>query len=120
VPLLENVLSRVRLGTALADAGHDSEPNHRHAREGRQVRSVMPATAGRPTTKPPAGRYRRLMKRRLNKGYCRYGQRWQAETAFAMIKGRLGSAVHARAYWGQCRELMLLAVVYNLLIVAGW
>jgi hypothetical protein len=120
VPLLESVLRRVRLGTVLADAGYDSEPNHRHAREKRGVRSVIPATAGRPTTRPPTGRYRRLMKRRLNKDYGRYGQRWQAEAVFAMIKGRLGSVVHARSYWGQCRELMLLAVVYNLLIVADW
>src|SRR5262249_59483084 len=80
VPLLENVLPRVKLITALADAGYDSEPNHRHAREQRGVRSVMPATAGRPTTKPPTGRYRRLMKQRLNKHYCRYGPRWQVET----------------------------------------
>ena len=31
------------------------EPNHRHAREVRGVRSFIPATAGRPTTKPPTG-----------------------------------------------------------------
>lgn len=120
VPLLESALRRVRLGTVLADAGYDSEPNHRHARQWRQVRSVIPATAGRPTQKPPTGRYRRLMRRRLHKGYCRYGQRWQAETVFAMIKGRLGAVVHARTYWSQCRELMLLAVVHNLLIGADW
>lgn len=120
VPLLEGALRRVRLGTVLADAGYDSESNHRHARERRGVRSVIPATAGRPTTKPPLGHYRRLMKRRLHKGYCHYGQRWQAETVFAMIKGRLGSVVHAVTYWAQCRELMLLAIVYNLLIVADW
>lgn len=91
VPLLEEALRRVQLTTALADAGFDSEGNHRHAREQRGVRSVIPAEAGRPTTKPPTGRYRRLMKRRLNKNYCRYGQRWQAETGFSMIKRRLGS-----------------------------
>jgi hypothetical protein len=36
-----------------------------------------------------------------------------------MIKRRLGAEVAARSYWGQCRELMLLAVVHNLLILAG-
>ena len=120
VPLLENVRGRGRVGTVLADAGYDSEPNHRHARERRGVRSVIPATAGRPSPKPPTGRWRRLMKRRLNKAYCRYGQRWQAETGFSMIKRRLGTAVQARSYWSQCRELMLLALTHNLLILADW
>jgi transposase len=116
VPLLEQALGRVRLTTVLADAGYDSEPNHCHARQRRGVRSVIPATAGRPTTKPPTGRYRRLMKQRLNKDYCHYGQRWQAETGFSMIKRRLGSAVHARSYWSQCRELLLLALTHNLML----
>jgi hypothetical protein len=116
VPLLENVLPRVKLITALADAGFDSEPNHRYARERRGVRSVIPATAGRPTTKLPTGRYRRLMKRRLNKRYCHYGQRWQVETVYSMIKRRLGAVIHGHSYWSQCRELMLLAVTYNIML----
>jgi Transposase DDE domain len=116
VPLLEEALGRVRLTTVLADAGYDSEPNHRHARRRRGVRSVIPATAGRPTSKPPTGHYRRLMKRRLNKDYHHYGQRWQAETGFSMIKRRLGSAVNARTYWSQCRELLLLAITHNLML----
>jgi Transposase DDE domain len=117
VPLLERALRRVRLLTALADAGYDSEPNHRHARERRGVRSFIPATAGRPTDKPPTGRYRRQMKRRLNKDYGRYGQRWQVEAVISMIKRRLGSVVHARTYWSQCRELMLLAVTHNIMLI---
>jgi hypothetical protein len=117
VPLLEGALRRVRLLAALADAGYDSEPNHRHARERRGVKSFIPATAGRPTDKPPSGRYRRQMKYRLNKHYGKYGQRWQVETAFSMIKRRLGPVVHARSYWSQCRELMLLAVTHNIMLV---
>lgn len=117
VPLLENALRRVKLVTVLADAGFDSEPNHRHAREKRGVRSVIPAKIGRPTDKPPTGRYRRRMKQRLNKDYCQYGQRWQVETVFSMIKRRLGSIVHGRSYWSQCRELMLLAITYNIMLL---
>jgi transposase len=116
VPLLEQVLGRVKLDTALADAGYDSEGNHRHAREQRGVRSVIPATAGRPTAKLPTGRYRRLMKRRLNKDYCRYGQRWQAETGFSMIKRRLGAAVAGHSYWSQSRDLLLMALTHNLML----
>jgi hypothetical protein len=116
VPLLEEALRRVKLTTVLADAGFDSEKNHRHARQRRQVRSVIPATIGRPTDKPPTGRYRRLMKRRLDKDYCRYGQRWQAETGFSMLKRRLGSYVRGHTYWSQCRDLMLLGVAYNIML----
>src|SRR5258708_11272722 len=81
------------------------------------VRSFMPATAGRPTAKPPTGRYRRRMKQRLNKDYGKYGQRWQAETGFSMFKRRLGSAVHGRSYWSQCRDLLLMAITYNLMLL---
>lgn len=37
---------------AAADAGYDSEANHRFAREELGVQSVIPAAIGRPTTKP--------------------------------------------------------------------
>ena len=86
--------------------------------EARGVRSFIPATAGRPSAKLPAGRYRRQMRQRLDKGYGRYGQRWQAETGFSMFKRRLGSTVNARSYWGQCRELLLLAITFNIMLAA--
>jgi len=117
VPLLDATLANVRIDVALADAGYDSEPNHRYAREKRGVRSFIPATAGRPTTKPPTGRYRRQMKQRLNKHYGQYGQRWQAETGFSMFKRRLGAAVRARRYGSQCRELLLMAITYNIMLL---
>ena len=116
VPLLEEALRQVRLATVLADAGYDSEGNHRHARERRGVRSVIPATAGRPTTKLPTGKWRRRMKQRLTKGYCSYGQRWQAETGFSMSKRRLGSAINGRSYASQGRDLLLLVLTYNLML----
>jgi hypothetical protein len=117
VPLLDATLEAIRPRRVVADAGYDSEPNHRHARERRGVRSFMPATAGRPTDKPPAGRYRRQMKRRLHKGYGGYGQRWQSETVFSMIKRRLATAVQGRTYWSQCRELWLLTITHNVMIL---
>jgi hypothetical protein len=117
VPLLDAARANVRIGAALADAGYDSEPNHRHARETCGVRSFIPATAGRPSTKPPSGRYRRQMKQHLDKNYGRYGQRWQAETGFSMFKRRLGAAVHGRGYWSQCRELLLMAITYNIMLL---
>jgi len=117
VPLLDATLAHVFVAVALADAGYDSEANHRHAREVRGVRSFMPATIGRPSAKPPAGKYRRRMRQRLDKDYGRYGQRWQAESGFSMFKRRLGSAVAARSYWSQCRELLLKATTYNIMLL---
>jgi hypothetical protein len=120
VPLLDATLANVQVNSALADAGYDSEPNHRYARETRGVRSFIPATIGRPTTKLPSGHYRRRMKQRLDKHYGHYGQRWQAETGFSMFKRRLSSTVNARTYWSQCRELLLMAITYNIMLVSGF
>jgi hypothetical protein len=121
VPLLDAALGRVTIATALADAGYDSEPNHVHAREVRGVRSVIPAEIGRPSDKPPAGRWRRHMKRNLTAFagflFCSYGQRWQAECGFSMIKRRLGVAVAARSEAAQSRELMLMAITHNVMIL---
>ena len=118
-PLLQDTQQRVQVAAALADAGYDSEANHRYARETCGILSFIPATIGRPTTKLPSGRYRRQMKLRLNKNYGRYGQRWQAETGFSMFKRRIGSTVNARSYWSQFRELFLMAITYNLMLLCA-
>ena len=46
-----------------------------------------------------------------------YGQRWQVETVFSMIKRNFGSAVRAREYWSQCREMMLLVLTHKIAII---
>lgn len=117
VPLLQATLRNVRVDATVADAGYDSEPNHQYAREQRRVRSYMPATIGRPTDKPPRGRYRRQMKQRLNKRYGGYGQRWQVECTNSMMKRRLTTTVAARSYWAQCRELLLIVLTYQCMLV---
>jgi hypothetical protein len=117
IPLLEATMVNVRPDSVLADAGYDSEPNHRYARDQHGVRSFMPAKHGRPTSKPPSGRYRRQMKQRLNKHYGGYGQRWQVETANSMVKRRISTLVNARNYWTQCRELLLIALTYNFMLL---
>jgi hypothetical protein len=118
VPLLDATLANnVHVDSALADAGYDSEANHRYAREDCGIRSFIPATIGRPTAKLPTGHYRRRMKQRLDKHYGSYGQRWQAETGFSMFKRRLSSTVNGRSYWSQCRDLLLMAITYNIMLV---
>ncbi len=46
-----------------------------------------------------------------------YGQRWQVETVFSMIKRNFGSALRAKRYWSQCREMMLMALTHNLAVI---
>lgn len=55
------------------------------------------------------------MKRVLKRS--RYGQRWQIETTNSMLKRLLGSALRARKYWNQCREILLRAITLNIMIV---
>ncbi len=117
VPLLKATRRNVRVDATLTDAGYDSEPNHQYARDQLGVRSFMPATIGRPTDKPPTGRYRRQMKQRLNKDYGHYGQRWQVECTNAMIKRRLTATVNARSYWAKGRELLLIVLTYQCMLV---
>ncbi len=116
--LLDDALTRVRLTTILADAGYDSESNHCHAREERQVRTVIPAKLGRPTNKPARGRHRRLMQVRFNADA--YRQRAQVETVMSMIKRRQGSHVRAITYHSQCRDLRLMALTHNVMILLSY
>jgi hypothetical protein len=118
-PLVADAAKRVRIAQLLADAGYDSEPNHRFAREEQRIRTVIPPKHGRPTSKPASGRYRRLMQVRFDR--AAYRQRSQVETVMSMIKRRQGAHVSGRSYWSQCRDLRLLALTHNILILLlGW
>lgn len=114
-PLLEDALSRVRLSCLVADAGYDSEANHRLARDEHRVRTVIPAKHGRPSAKPATGRHRRLMQTRFDSN--KYRQRAQVETVMSMIKRRQGAAVRGATYHSQCRELRLMALTHNVMIL---
>jgi len=121
VPLLLWAVERMPLEMVLADAGYDSEDNHRLARDELRMRSVIPATSGRPGAQGPTGHYRRLMRRCFKGGPDKkhYGQRWQAETVNSMIKRNLGSACRARTPAGRKKDMLLRAVTHNLMIVAN-
>ena len=112
---LQPAVGRAKIEILLADAGYDSEGNHEFAREELGITTIIPARHGRPGKNPPKGKYRRLMREEFDDE--RYGQRWQVETVFSMIKRNLGSALGGRSYWAQCRELMLLAITHNIMIV---
>jgi hypothetical protein len=114
---LKPAADQYRIKQLLADAGYDSEGNHRYAREGHGIQTIIPAKIGRPTLieKPFRGKYREQM--RTNFDRKTYGQRWQVETVFSMIKRNFGSALRARKYWSQNREMMLLAITHNIAII---
>jgi transposase len=114
---LEPALQKVRIKKILADAGYDSQGNHEYARDEKNIESIIPAKAGRPTKYglPLKGKYRQLMRTDFDKEI--YGQRWQVETVFSMMKRNFGSAVRARHYWSQCREMMLMVLTHNLAVI---
>jgi hypothetical protein len=119
-PLLSRACSRMRPRVVLADAGFDSEANHRLAREVLKVRSIIPARRGWLRNREPTTRYRRLMSRRLKRGlpdHKRYCQRWQSETVNSMVKRNLGSACRSRTAWGRKRDLLLRAVTHNVMLI---
>jgi transposase len=106
---------RVKIDHLLADAGYDSEGNHTFAREVCNIETTIPPRAGRPTKKLPKGKYRRLMRTDFNTEI--YGQRWQVETVFSMIKRNFGSALRARNIESQAREMLLLVLTHNIAII---
>ena len=114
-PTLRQAIGRVRIDTLLADAGYDSEAAHVFAREQCDARTVIPATRGRPTKKRLRGYWRNYMRGHLN--HTKYGQRWQVETVNSMIKRTMGSALRARHYWSQSREINLRVLAHNIMIL---
>jgi len=119
-PLLFDAWRRhPRLRVVLADAGYDSEANHRIARHDMDVRSLIKTGAGKPSKKPPSGYYRRLMKKQL-KGSQRgkkYGQRAQAETVNSMLKRNLGDALRSRTPKAREAEQMLRILTHNIALL---
>ncbi len=119
-PLLFDAWRRhPRLRTVLADAGYDSESNHRIARHDIGVRSLIKAGIGRPSKKPPSGYYRRLMSKRLKgsqKGKA-YGQRAQAETVNSMLKRNQGDALRARSPRARQNEQLLRVLTHNIALL---
>jgi len=115
--ILTPAAAKYAIDHILADAGYDSESNHRFARDRLHITSIIPPKHGRPTLgpKPLKGKYRELMRTRFDKKT--YGQRWQAETVMSMIKRNQGDCLRAKTYWSQNREMMLKVLTHNIGII---
>ena len=115
-PTLHEALRHQRFASLLGDAGYESEGFHSLCRDQLGIRSIIPTTdRGRPRRdgkpRPVRGRYRKLMKHRFPKNT--YGQRWQIETVFSMLKRNMGAALRARTYHSQNREIRLRVLTHN-------
>jgi hypothetical protein len=117
---LQEALNHQQFSILLGDAGYESEGFHSLCRDTLGIRSIIPTTdRGRPRLdgkpRPVRGRYRKLMKQRFPKNT--YGQRWQIETVFSMLKRNMGAALRARSYHSQNREIRLRVLTHNLAIL---
>jgi len=105
----------------LADAGYDGENHHRYLRDQFDVLGIIPPIRGRPPDDPhqqPKGMFRGLMAEYWDDlEEMVYGQRWQVETTFSMVKRNLGSALTARRRHALDREIHLRLLTHNLMII---
>ena len=117
--LLYQAWRRAKVAVVVADAGYDSEKNHCIARQEMRVRSIIPPGIGRPTSKPPSGRWRRHMAKRFKRkaDQKHYAQRAQSETVHSMMKRNLGSALRSRTPERRKQEMMLRVLVHNIALL---
>jgi hypothetical protein len=120
-PLLYRAWRRANVRVVVADPGFDSEANHRAARLDMNVRSIIPPEVGRPSAKPPAGRFRRLMRQRFARRADRrtYGQRAQSETVNSMIKRNFGDALRSVLPKRREQEMLLRTLTHNVMLYAN-
>jgi hypothetical protein len=121
VPLATTAHAVLPFDQLVADAGYDSEANHRFCREGLGVDSLIPAKKRRSAAVLATTPFRQeMLLRRLTKGGAdpearrAYRQRWKAETAMSVTKRRWGDALSARLEATQRVQALLRGVVYNL------
>jgi transposase len=117
-PAMKKAALIVSWDRVLADAAFDSEENHRLCREDLRVRStVIPINQRNQGRKWPKTKYRRQMKRRFHRR--KYGQRWQAESAFSRHKRLLGPALRGRSDASRERECYLRVLTHNIMLLAA-
>ncbi len=110
----------------MGDSGYDAEHNHAYGRERLRIRStVFPLNRRNAGRRQPKTKYRRQMKKRFRRRPRRsryrrvYGQRWQIESGFSRQKRLLGSALCARRWPSQKKEILLRVLTHNLMLLAG-
>jgi len=106
---------QVHFDQLLADAGYDSEYNHRFCREILGIRSTVIAYNSRRTRKLPSGKYRKQMAGNFDTKA--YKNRWQVESVFSRNKRLLGSSLRARRDSTREDECLIRVLTHNLMII---
>lgn len=102
-----------------ADCGFDAEHHHRFLYDKLGVIGIIPPERGRPyktRTNRRGGFFRNFLHRFWPKQL--YGQRWQSETFFSMIKRLLDSFLRAANWRSQHREMTLKVLSLNFMLIA--
>src|SRR5688500_20011353 len=90
--------------------------------DGLVVLGVIPPERGRPRTRSGADRrggfFRNFWHGHWERVKHLYGQRWQVETFFSMLKRLLGSFLRATRRWSRHREMCLKVITLNLMLIA--
>jgi hypothetical protein len=125
-PAVRAAAGRTPIDTLLADGAVDAEHNHALARQRLGIRStVIPLNRRNGGRKWPKTRYRRQMVKRFRRKprgsrHRRvHGQRWQIEGGFSRNKRLLGSALRARLWPNQKREILTRVLTHNLMLLAA-
>jgi hypothetical protein len=119
-PLLPNAVrqavERVTIKQLLADAGYDSEDNHKICRKELDIVStIIPVNPRNRKYNPVKGRYRSQMSRHFPKRI--FGNRWQVESVFSRFKRKLGYALRATTEQSRTTECFMRVLTYNLMIL---
>jgi hypothetical protein len=102
----------------LGDVGYDGEHHHRFLYYTLGVLGIIPPHRGRPAKIPSRstrGFFRSLL--RAHWPIAEFGQRWQIETDFSMLKRLLDCELRSRKHSSIDHELYLRALTLNLMII---
>ena len=111
---LSRACKQLPIKRILADAGYDSESNHRIAREIFGLETMINLNL-RGSKRPLEGKYRRQMSNEFDEKI--YNNRWQIESLFSRNKRLLGSALRNRTDASRERECLLRTLTHNLMII---
>jgi len=104
-----------------ADCGFDGEKHQQFLSEKLNVIGIIPPERGRPRTRSDPNRrggfYRQFIHDHWPKRI--YGQRWQVETFFSMLKRLLDSYLRATNWRSQHREMCLKCLTLNFMVIAA-
>jgi transposase len=105
------------------DCGFDGEHHQQFLHRKLGVQGIIPPLRGRPRKDaanrpvPKTGFFRSLLYRSWPRGL--YGQRWQVETFFSMLKRLLDAFLRAMSWEAQHREMCLKVLTLNFMLIAG-